>query len=73
MAFEDPNDALGVDLDYLTGGNANSATDSDVIWANSAGNGHTYKFSLTPGTEREGMNAGLEGPVTLPVDEFILL
>ncbi len=73
VAFEDPNDALGVDLDYIIGSSSNTAIDSDVIWSNTAGDGTTYKFSLTPGTELEGISAGLDGPVILPADEFILI
>ncbi len=64
LAFENPPAAIGEELTYITTRVGDAETDSDVIWSNNVGDGTTYKFSLTDGTELTGMNAGLDGSVT---------
>ncbi|MEL6640067.1 MAG: SdrD B-like domain-containing protein [Pseudomonadota bacterium] len=77
LAFEGAQAAVGEDLSYITVPVGGAETDSDVIWANIAGNGHTYKFSLAAGSELTGMNAGLDGsvlgPLGLTADDLALV
>ena len=53
VAFEDPTDSLGQDLEFITdriGGD--SLIDSDVIWTDGRGDGTTRKFSMTGRRDR---------------------
>ncbi|MEO1420412.1 MAG: SdrD B-like domain-containing protein, partial [Pseudomonadota bacterium] len=65
MAFEAARDALGEDLPYITTRVGSDEIDSDILWSNREGHGHSYKFSLIEGTNLSGMNAGLVGAVNI--------